>query len=246
MLKQFESERQAVRLMAVSALVLGLQIALAGEASAQWNAGTQSLRTPLISGAPAAPAYVTPQEGQPPPVGDGYAPPGVTPGMMGWGPDLPASHVPNVPQVPAGEAGKAMVNAYVAPYLTPPPEHPAPDPGMVDPPPDFYPPPVSVTNINPGGGISGSAPIERWGGQTTRDYGNGGRGGSTVIDGGERLVDKPVKVMPQSCQDGPRPSGGGRGRAASLPNAQTSQDLNGNRTLYRGPNARARLTFAPY
>ncbi|MBZ0188961.1 MAG: hypothetical protein K8F91_22140 [Candidatus Obscuribacterales bacterium] len=205
--KTATTKRTVTLFIAFATFLVALHFGFAPGAFAQWNAGTQSLRTPLLPGAPAAPPYTAPQEGQAPPIGDGFAPSGINPGMMGWGPDLPASHVPGIPPVPAGPAGKSMVNGYVAPYLTPPPQHPAADPGMIDSPPQFYPPPVNVTNINPSGGIFGSAPIDRWGGQTTRDYGAGGRGGSSCVDGGERLVQKPnLKMMPQSCQDGPRPN----------------------------------------
>ncbi len=222
---------------------VSLQLSLPLSASAEYGANTVStLRTPLIPTAPSSPPYASPMEGQPPPVGDGMSPAPVVGGHLGLSiPPVP-SHVPGIPPVPAGPEGKAMVNGYVAPYLTPPPENPAPDPGICDPPPDFGPPPVSVTSINPGGGISGNAPTQRWGGQTTRDYGNGSSG-STCRDFGQKLSEKPdKKIMPQFSEDGPRQSTAGSGRSSNLPGAQATSVGHGNRINFK----RARLTIAPY
>ncbi|MBI1271038.1 hypothetical protein GC174_11460 [bacterium] len=243
-------EKQGLVTVQALSFLFVLLVVSAQAASAQYQ--TDTLRTPLIYGASSAPAYSTPYEGQAPPIGDGYAPPRVTPGHLGYSPELPASHVPGIPTVPAGEAGKAMVNGYVAPYLSPPTNYDPADPGSIDNPPNFYQPPVNQTNINPGGGISGSAPITRWGGQCTQDFGRGASGCSSTVDFGQKLSEKPdLYRTPQTSQDGPRQSTSGRGgsstnRASSLPGAQTTQDLNGNRTLFKGPNQRARLTIANY
>lgn len=212
------------------------------KAEAQYQDST--LRTPLIVGAPSSQPYQAPMEGQAPPIGDGFAPPPVTPGHRGYSPEPVPSHVPGIPPVPAGEQGKAMVNGYVAPYLTPPTRFNPNDPGMIDSPQDFSSPPVSVTQINPGGGISGSAPIQRWGGQTTQDFGYGGRGGSTVADYGTKLQNKPdLFRTPQTSEDGPRQTVSGGGRAPSRANAQATQDLHGGRSNIPG-RQRPRFTIA--
>lgn len=214
------------------------------KANAQFQSDT--LRTPLIIGAPSAPAYSAPFEGQAPPIGDGFSPPPVTPGHRGYAPELPASHVPNIPTVPAGEQGKAMVNGYVAPYLMPPTRYNPSDPGIIDSPPNFSSPPVAVGPINPGGGISGGAPIQRWGGQTTQDFGRR-RGGSSCVDFGQKLSQKSdLFRRPQTSEDGPRQSAAGVGRASSLPGAQATQDLHGSRTMFKGPRQRPRFTLAEH
>src|SRR5262249_13159682 len=145
-------------------------------------------------------------------------------------------------------------NGYVAPYLTPPPSTEGPDPGMITNPQDFYAPPSAWVNINGGGGMpGGEAPQQRWGGQTSRDFGLNPafRGGSALTDFGEKLREKPdLKMTPQSSEDGPRQSAGGNsgggGRASSLPGAQATEDLHGNRSFFKGENLRSRLTIAPY
>ena len=244
-----KSATTAIRLMAkvLSCTALLICLYLFGSISnAQAQYQMDTLRTPLIIGAPSAPAYTAPPEGQPPPIGDGFAPPPVTPGHRGLSPEPVPSEVSGIPLVPAGEDGKAMVNSYVAPYLTPPTEFDPTDPGIIDSPQDFSSPPVTVTQINPGGGISGSAPIQRWGGQTTRDFGRAGSG-STCRDFGQKLSQKSdLFRSPQTSQDGPRQSVSGGGRASSLPGAQSTTDLHGSRTLFKGPRLRPRFTLADH
>jgi hypothetical protein len=198
----------------------------------------QSLRTPLIEGAPSAAAGEAAQQGDPPPIGSGDTPMGVTPGMMG---------LYNPP--PRSGGG---VNSFVAPYLTPPPSTPGADPGML---------PQSLNgnsqagvevNINAGGGMPGDfAPQTRSGRQTTRDFGLT-RSGSTLTDFGESLLQKPgLKMNPQVSEDGPRTVQSNQGmaggnRSSNLPNAQTTQSLYGNRTLFKGSQLRARATIADH
>ena len=239
-----KSEKGVQLAATLGLLALFVELLIAVPAFAQFSDGIESLRTPLIPGAPNSNPYQCPMEGQAPPLGDGFAPPPVTCGQAGMEVLPPPTQVPSVPPVPGGPEGKAMVNSYAAPYLTPPPSHPAPDQGMIDSPQDFAPPPVTVTNINPGGGISGNAPTQRWGGQTTRDFGRGGSG-SCVRDFGQKLTKKPdLKTTPQTCEDGPRQSAAGGGRASNLPGSQPTQDRYGNRTMFS--TQRARLTIAPY
>lgn len=208
---------------------------------------------PDVNG-PAQPPYGQPIQGQPPAIGDGRMPMGTNPGHLGAPAMPPATHVP-MPAIPPGQAGKAMATSFAAPYLTPPTYYPATDPGIIDSPPDFHGPPVTVTSINPGGGINGGAPITRWGGQTSEDHGRSGglmgRPGSSLVDFGEKLSEKRTAKQPQFSEDGPRNqvSPGQRGqanRSQSLPGAQSTTDLNGNRTFFKGENQRARLTIAPY
>lgn len=247
--------------LSIVCLVSIISIVLfAGEAKAQapWNINAGNPNTdmwlPNVEGY-ATPPYEPAPEGQAPPIGDGFAPMGINPGHLGYGVTTPASHVPGIPPVPAGQQGKDMVNGYVAPYLTPPPSTEGPDPGLVHNPQDFYNPPAAWVNINAGGGMPGDqAPTQRWGGQTTRDLGRNpgfsrGSMGSSLTDFGEKLREKPdLKMQPQSSEDGPRQGagGGGGGRQSSLPGAQATEDLHGNRSFFKGENLRSRLTIAPY
>jgi hypothetical protein len=210
---------------------------------------TTSLRNPLIQGAPNAPAGQAPQQGSPPPIGSGDTPTGVTPGMTGT-PLPPPSAVSLPPMSPLDRGPGGQVNSLVAPYLTPPPSTPGPDPGML--PNNGYPSAIEV-NINAGGGMPGDqAPQTRTGRQTTRDLGLKRTNGSTLTDFGQLLPDMPnLKVTPQYSQDGPRPVATTQGeaggtRSPNLAGAQTTQNLYGNRTLFRGANERARATIAPY
>lgn len=249
------------KLMLAATLALVAVVSLTGNADAQvWNPNPNydadsSMWLPNVENGSTQPPYSAPPEGQAPPIGDGYAPMGINTGHAGYGVPTPASHV-NMPLIPPGPDGKAAATAAAAGYLTPPTIYPTSDPGSIDSPPDFYQPPVTVTNINSGGGISGSAPIQRWGGQTSEDHGlrsfMRGTGGSQTTDFGERLSQKSnLQKAPQSSEDGPRnqQSPGQRGqanRSANLPGAQSTTDLNGNRTFFKGENLRARLTIAPY
>lgn len=251
--------RKTEGLTVAAMLAVVSTVCLAGGAEAQvWNPNPNfdadsGMWLPNVEQGSAMPPYQPAPEGQPPPIGDGNTPMGINPGHAGYGIMPPPSHV-NMPQIPPGQDGKAMATSYAAPYLTPPTLYPTSDPGIIDSPQDFYQPPVSVTNINPGGGISGGAPITRWGGQTSEDHGLRSYmrgGGSQTSDFGEKLSQKPnLQKAPQFSEDGPRnQQQGQRGqasRSANLPGAQSTTDLNGNRTFFKGENQRARLTIAPY
>lgn len=215
----------------------------------------RTLRTPLIQGAPNGAPNQCPAQGQPPAIGDGSRPAGVTYGQGYYNPELPASHVSNVPLTMGGIEGKCMVNSAVQPYLRPPTQNNGCDPGMLDTPPDFYQAPATVTNICPQGGIQGDAPTQRWGGQTTRDYGTSvkcKKETTSTNDFGQRLLDKPdLYATPQCAEDGPRASYGASDntslrRAPNRPMAQTTTDRQGNRTLFKGPNYRSQSTLANY
>jgi len=204
------------------------------------NDVVNTLRTPLIYSAPNGPAGMPAYEGAPPPEGSGYFPMPVTGGQYG-NPLSPASAV-SMPLF--GAMDKGQVNTWVAPYLTPPPSTKGTDPYAINGSSGGYgiPAPVSVVDVGPSGGLQGNAPIERWQSQRSFDYGqpNNVRYNSSVLnDFGQKLTDKPdLKMMPQSSEDGPRPRNGNTG--------QITQDLHGNRSLFKGPNLRSQLTIAPY
>lgn len=241
MTRSFSSLKTA--LTALVAAVFSLAFAVVAQA--------QSLRSPLIPGAPNASAGQAAQEGAPPPIGSGSAPMGVTPGMMGM-PNLPPpSDIPLPPMSPLDRGSGGGVNSMVAPFLTPPPSTPGADPGML-PMQNGASKAAVELNINPGGGMPGDfAPQTRTGRQATRDLGLK-RYGSTLNDFGELLINKPnLRMQPQCSQDGPRSvqsyqGGAGGTRSANLAGAQTTQSLYGNRTTFRGTNLRARATIADH
>jgi hypothetical protein len=78
---------------------------------------------------------------------------------------------------------------------------------------DFYPPPAAIVNINPDGGIEGSAPTQRWGGQQSHDYGLYRHRGTQTDD------------MAQEEQGNDTYDGGAHARAS----ASDTQDLYGSR-----------------
>ncbi len=236
----------------VLCLLSGLTVG-AGQAGAYGEADVMTtLRSPLIPGVPDAPAYSMPYEGQPPPIGDGFNPPPVTPGHLG-GPCPPPSAV-YVPPVDGSQ--RDLVDSYVAPYLTPPPSTPGSDWGNIN---GWgggtgCPAPASVVNINPTGGIFGSAPTERWNAQRSFDHGrnrNAANGNaSNAFDFGDKPVDKPdVKLAPQCSQDGPRKglssSMDGPVRCPNIPDAQATAIRYGNRIISK-TGQKSKFTIAPY
>jgi len=247
--------RKAMKCLKAAAFAIVVSAGLAAAAQAQ----SETLRNPLIPGAMYSSPYTCPAEGCPPPIGSGNAPPPVTPGHYG----APEA-MPWVRNIPATQIDQS--NSYVglpssrieaAPYtlgsqlqVPHPPSTPGSDYGQIPGPMNFYPPPAAVVNICPQGGMPGDqAPIQRWGGQTTRDLGLPRCHGSQLTDFGEKLSQKPdLCAQPQFSQDGPRPQGqgsmGSGGVRASF-GAQAATDLHGNRTLYKG-HTRSRLTIAPY
>lgn len=128
-----------------------------------------TLRTPITYGTPNSPAWVPAQEGAPPPCGDGFMPPAVTPGDCST-PFSPPSAV-FVPLTMGGD--KDEVNAWAMPYLTPPPSTAGYDSSSINGSSGGYglQAPVSVVNICPQGGMVGDAPTQRWGGQRSYDFG---------------------------------------------------------------------------
>ncbi len=204
--------------------------------------GMQSLRNPLIPGVPSAGPMEQAQEGMPPPPGDGDTPMPVTPGHEGN--PLPPPSAVTVPAT--SPLDKSEVNSAVAPYLTPPPSTPGQNPGMLPGTLSGYRPPALMTEVQPQGGLQGNAPIHKWDGQTTRDYGLVRPRGSQSTDFG-RPLDQVSVVRTNKTEDGPRPIGqNGAPMQPNLGGAQQTSDLYGARTLYKGAYLRPVMTIAPY
>ncbi len=227
------------------ALLAGLAAALASTAWLASPAGAQeymTLRDPYIPGAIVTPPMMEAPAGNPPPPGDGMTPLPVTPGMLG-GPLPPPSQVP---MPPVGPCDQSLVNSYAQPYLTPPPSTPGSDPGILPGTTSGYKPPAIVTTVSGAGGLQGNAPIQKWQGQTSRDFGNYRTFGSQTTDFGQNVVQISPVQLSQS-EDGPRGlAANGAPAQPNLSGAQQTTDLYGNRTLFRGPNLRAVMTIAPY
>lgn len=234
------TRKASMALAAIAALVLGAPVLAYGESDM-----ITTLRDPLIPNVPNGPAWSDAPLGDPPPVGSGSVPMPVTPGDYG-SPFAVPSVIPGMPLENGGD--KNPVNSAVAPYLTPPPSTEGQDPGSINGSSGGYglQAPVSWTNINSAGGISGNAPTTRWGGQTTTDYGkpnNVRPYSSSLRDFGQKLTDKPdLYRAPNYSQDGPKPRG-----SAQVINGQygqTTTDLYGQRVLFK--DQRQVQTIAPY
>lgn len=255
-IKSNATSRKATKCLKAAAFALLVAGGLATAAQAQ----QETLRNPLIPGAMYSSPYTCPQEGCPPPPGDGFAPPPVTQGHYGAPETMP--WVRNIPATQIDQSnsyvGLPSSTTLAAPYtlgsqlqVPHPPSTPGQDYGQIPGPANFYPPPAAVVNICPEGGMPGDqAPIQRWGGQTTRDLGVYRCHGSKLTDFGEKLSQKPdLQAQPQFSQDGPRPQGqgsmGSGGVRGSMNGAQAATDLHGARTLFKG-QTRSRLTIAPY
>ncbi|MBX9666573.1 MAG: hypothetical protein K2X93_03095 [Candidatus Obscuribacterales bacterium] len=174
-------------------------------------APVETLRTPLIDGAPSAPPFVPPPEGQPPAFGDGATPAPVTPGNAG----LPVTLIPSVPSIPANQIDNnfsglplpfnpalqsppGVLGPALTPFIPPPPSTPGPDPGSMQAPIGSF-NPADEININPAGGIPGtggfntSVPTVRRGGQESHQYAYRGRNsilGGGAVDGSQDNIER--------------------------------------------------------
>jgi hypothetical protein len=197
---------------------------------------SSTLRNPLIWGAPTAQPFQQAPLGQPPAVGDGSRPAPVNPGMMCAPTLVPTQNwsVPNinggsyqVPFSPTTEAPAGVLGPSL--YAPPPPSTPGYDPGIIQNKRDFYPPPARVGSVMPGGGIAGGASYQRWGGQTTADFGRYKYEGKRAYDFGQGMYG-------QTSEDGP---------CQTRPGSSVTQDLYGRRL--RGSMGGSNVqTIAPY
>lgn len=237
-----------VKAISLAVIMSGVQLLLAVPALAQ---GAGSLAgspitdqsTPLIPGAYSSlPNQVAPA-GQPPPIGAGSIPAPVNPGMGG-----PPTLIPSVPALPANNID---FPSYVVPYspaslsapgqlgpstyAPPAPSTPGFDPGIVHPSNAGFFPPVSVVPINPAGGIYGAAPITKWGGQDTRDFGRYRQYKGPMAT---RRFDFGIQdYLGSNSQDGPY---------QTRPGAVPTQDLYGRRFPMRNNGSPVIQTVAPY
>lgn len=198
-----------------------------------------TIRDPLIDGATSTAPFTVAPEGQPPPMGQGTVPPPVNPGMTPLGaptliptvPILPANDIEypsyRIDWDPANLSAPGEVGPSIA--VPPPPSTPGNDPGMLPGPIDFHPPPARIVNINPGGGIPGPIPTQRWGAQQTHDYGLARTNGTSTVDNG-------TEEQGNDTYDG---------GAHALPTATDTQDLYGNRWPLRPTVAMPNLTGTP-
>jgi hypothetical protein len=196
------------------------------------------LRTPLVNGASMGLPFVSAPHGAPPAIGDGMCPAPVNPGMQGPPTLLPenarggTNHIGGSTYYLPYNAATQSMPGQLGPSLLgvpAPPSTPGCDPGQFGGPRDFYRPPVSETYVNPGGGISACAPTQRWGGQTSRDFGKYKHRGTRSYDWGQQAV------WGQNSMDGP---------FQQLPGAMATQDLYGRRGYT--DNGCTTQTYAPY
>lgn len=231
-----------IKVLLASSLIVLTALPAVGQGCDLSGSPMTSLRTPLVCGAPSSAPNTIAPNGQPPAFGDGAIPAGVNPGMGGPSTLLPYNTVTPVSNVGA-------YSSYVVPFspatqsfpgqlgpstwAPPPPSTPGYDAGLVHAPLNFYPPPVSVVGVAPGGGLYGSAPTQRWGGQTTRDFGyyRNEKG-----PGASRRYDFGIEQIGSTSQDGPW---------QTRPGAVPTQDLYGRRFPMRTGNPIVQ-TIAPY
>ncbi|MGH9550464.1 MAG: hypothetical protein ACRD3W_13870 [Terriglobales bacterium] len=226
------------------------------------NAQTTTLRDPLIPGVPTAAPNEMQMTPLPPPPGDGDAPPPVTPGIGSpvlepWVPAIPSNTIGigdssvSLPD-PSTTAPPGALGPSIS--VPPPPSTPGSDPGSIHQNPAGQQPPVAFVPMQQQGGLgSDQAPTSRWNGQTTQDFGrnSGQNNKSANYDFGQKLSQKPdLYQTPQESQDGPRGTVPAQDfnsphRLPQIPGAQETTDL-GQRTLFQGPNLRAKFTIAPY
>ncbi len=225
--------------------------------------------TPLVPGALSSGPYIAPMAGPAPPMGSGFTPMPVTPGMTG-SPTLPPS-VLNTPANnidvgnsnmtlssfnPAATSAPGVLGPSLTGQIPGPVSTPGANPGSLtsDPINYGYNPSAVVVNVNSGGGLpNGSAPITGRGGQATRDFGLNKTGiGSLTTDFGQPLNANPnIAIQPQYSQDGPRAAQyPGQmdeiNRAPNLPNAQPTISLFGSQILFKGSANPPLQTYAPY
>jgi hypothetical protein len=219
---------------ATLSLLLAAQAAFAQGCNLSGSPST-TLRNPLIYGAPNSAPFEEAPEGQPPAIGDGSTPAPVTRGMYGGPTLIPTQNwsVPNinsgsyqVPYSPATQAPPGVLGPST--WAPPPPSTPGYDPGIIQNKLDFYAPPARVVSVRPGGGIQGSASNQRWGGQTTEDFGRYKHVGKRKFDFGQGMYG-------QTSEDGP---------CQTRPGASSTYDLYGRRQRTDGScNVQ---TIAPY
>lgn len=175
-----------VKILKVALASVALGCVLNQSAFAQ---GTTTLRNPLIPGAESTAPGIPADPGQPPAIGDGPTPVGVTPGMGGpstllpWVPAIPANQIDmgssgiNLPVGPPVETPPGILGPSLTGIIPAPPSTPGADPGMLQVPPfaDTFNPAIQ-TGIDNGGGLPGtggygtSIPQQRRGGQQTHQW----------------------------------------------------------------------------
>ena len=222
--------------------------------------GTETVRDPLVSGAPWRPAGQVVPESFPPPPGSGDVPKPINPGQMG----MPPTYEPWIERIPANQIDQpnSQVNLPFRPpdALPPgaagrmgnppaPPSTPGADPGMLS-----MPSTGAIVDVPAGGRYPDDrAPTTKRPGQTTRDFGlprsmANRRAMSNLSDFGERIEKKPPAVPPNYSEDGARPVAP-RGQAP-----QVTHDLYGTPMLSKtreglpGPMGQLNpmTTIAPY
>lgn len=223
------------------------------------------INTPLIPGALSSGPNMVPMSGPLPPMGSGATPVPVNPGMLGQ-----PTIVPWVNNVPANTMGisNSNMNLSISPAstFTPgqlgpsltgqipgPPSTPGSNPGSLTMSTAGYGQSAVNVNVNYGGGLpNGVAPINRRGGQSTRDFGLPKYNGSLTTDFGQNLATNPnIAIQPQYSQDGTRAAQypgqiNSFNRNPNLANAQETLQLYGSQILFKGPNNPPQMTIAPY
>jgi hypothetical protein len=138
-----------------------------------------------------------------------------SPGFEPWVTTIPSntagvtdSNV-QLPLQPSDTTAPGMFRQDVYASIPPSPSTPGTDPGLLPPTLAGYQPPAANVQLAPDGSMPGDdAPKQKWGGQTSKDYGRNilKAQDSRLYDFGLKLSKNPaVAKQPQYSQDGPRP-----------------------------------------
>jgi hypothetical protein len=211
---------RVLKAISKSGTTAGVLLLIASPAFSQEIQST--LRNPLVPGAYYADPEQQPMYPQPPAPGCAGSPWGVTPGMTGgpgyepWVPAIPSNTVGitdsqvNLPLQPSDATSPGQFNQSVYGSIPNPPSTlDGTDPGMFPQKTNGYQAAAAVVNINSDGFPNGDqAPQQKWGGQTSKDFGRNYWNGqnSKLYDFGQKLSQNPnLAKQPQESQDGPRP-----------------------------------------
>lgn len=172
-----------------------------------------TLRDPLILGQPNGAPFVPAVPGQPPAIGDGPIPVGVTPGMGGpttllpWVPAIPSNQIDQgfsgipLPVTPAVVSPPGVLGPSLTGIVPPSPSTPGYDPGSLTAPMGFI-NAAQQTNIIPTGGLAGtggfytSIPTMRRGGQETHQWELRGMNSQIGGVGGDGSQDNVARLGP--------------------------------------------------
>jgi hypothetical protein len=156
---------------------------------------------------------------------------------------------------PSDTSAPGQLGQQLGGAIPPPTSVPGNDPGILAPNNSGYQPPAIQVGVQAQGGLGADqAPTQKWGGQTTQDFGRNIKSNqySGVSDFGVLMQNNPnLATTPQFSQDGPIPTSTASGpntpiRQPNLPGAQETTDYGVRQLFPNGQTYQALQTQAPY